>query len=235
MDLSDSSEVLTRLPAALRTADDTMAIGQLRRYYGPAWTDRRKSWTGSEFDSWGRGPSGQDPSPNRFTPDDVIAVSFLSVRMHPRAVHSLLDEKAEIFAKLLARTPLNCDLCDASVDDLGPDGPGWQLWAEVFALEGVRYTIASKLCARKRPRLIPIWDRVIGEVTGLKGSDQWKPLRAALTTDGGALNRRLSELPRAAGLSEYLSPLRVFDVIAWLDGKDRRAAAESRPVVSKAS
>jgi hypothetical protein len=46
----------------------------------------------------------------------------------------------------------------------------------------------------------------------------WEPMRLALRRDDGALHRRLVELRAAAGLSQAISPLRVFDVIAWREG-----------------
>ncbi|UZG59889.1 DUF6308 family protein [Rhodococcus opacus] len=44
----------------------------------------------------------------------------------------------------------------------------------------------------------------------------------ALLADGGALHRRLVSIRAAAGLPEEMSALRVFDVIAWVDGQESR-------------
>ncbi len=59
-------------------------------------------------------------------------------------------------------------------------------------------TVASKLIARKRPRLFPIYDRVIGEVLDTKQA-HLEPVRTALRADDGALQRRLVSLREQAG------------------------------------
>lgn len=47
------------------------------------------------------------------------------------------------------------------------------------------------------------------------------PVREALRADAAALHGRLLKIRAAAGLPEEISALRVFDVIAWMDGKNR--------------
>ncbi|MFV9459969.1 DUF6308 family protein [Rhodococcus sp. NM-2] len=79
---------------------------------------------------------------------------------------------------------------------------------------------ATKLIARKRPRLYPIWDSVVGAVLGTERS-HLNPVREARRADDGALHRRLLSIRKAAGLPEEISALRVFDVIAWMNGKNR--------------
>jgi len=85
---------------------------------------------------------------------------------------------------------------------------------------GLGRTTTSKLIARKRPRLVPIWDTVIAVVTDAH-DHQWEPLRAALQEDDHALHRRLLTLRDAAGLPADVSALRVLDVIAWREGKNK--------------
>ena len=73
--------------------------------------------------------------------------------------------------------------------------------------------------ARKRPRLVPIYDKVLRQVMGLE-KGQWAPLNAALRANGGEPQERLLGLQRGAGLPASVSALRVLDVIAWRDGRD---------------
>ncbi|MFC9907005.1 DUF6308 family protein [Rhodococcus sp. NPDC127593] len=87
-------------------------------------------------------------------------------------------------------------------------------------MPGIGQTKATKLIARKRPRLYPIWDSVVSQVLGTERS-HLNPVREALRADGGALHHRLLSLREEAGLPEEISALRVFDVIAWMDGKNR--------------
>ncbi|WKN60878.1 DUF6308 family protein [Rhodococcus opacus] len=50
---------------------------------------------------------------------------------------------------------------------------------------------------------------------------QLNPVREALRADDGALYHRLLSIRGEAGRPEEISALRVFDVIAWMDGKSR--------------
>lgn len=73
--------------------------------------------------------------------------------------------------------------------------------------------------ARKRPRLIPIYDSVIDRYL-LGGSGiLWVPLHAALRADDRRLHQRLLKIRDAAGLDQAVSALRVLDVLTWMDGK----------------
>ncbi|MDI9940650.1 DUF6308 family protein [Rhodococcus sp. IEGM 1351] len=49
----------------------------------------------------------------------------------------------------------------------------------------------------------------------------WAPKAEALRADDAALHHRLLSIRDAAGLPEEISVLRVFDVIIWMDGKNR--------------
>lgn len=81
-------------------------------------------------------------------------------------------------------------------------------------------TRASKLLARKRPRLFPIRDGIVGQVLKLR-RDFWEPLRTVLLADERALDKRLRRLHAEAGLPPEVARLRVLDVLAWREVKDR--------------
>ncbi|WP_257016373.1 DUF6308 family protein [Rhodococcus sp. ACS1] len=87
-------------------------------------------------------------------------------------------------------------------------------------MPGIGQTKATKLIARKRPRLYPIWDSVVSQVLGTERA-HLNPVREALRADDRALHHRLLSIREEAGLPEEISALRVFDVIAWMDGKNR--------------
>ncbi|RYF61220.1 MAG: hypothetical protein EOO27_02890 [Comamonadaceae bacterium] len=61
---------------------------------------------------------------------------------------------------------------------------------------------------------------MVSEVLGTERS-HLKPVREALRADEGALHHRLLSIREEASLPEEISALRVFDVIAWMDGKNR--------------
>lgn len=108
-----------------------------------------------------------------------------------------------------------------------PEWAAWRLWPLLLREQhGIGYVTTSKLLARKRPRLIPVYDRVVRERTG--GSDAfWSDLAEELRRDGRSLHDRLVRLRSESGVGDDISVLRVFDVIAWMPGKDQAAAIEA--------
>ncbi|MFE1595443.1 DUF6308 family protein [Nocardia sp. NPDC058705] len=206
------------LPSALQTADDAAAIAALRRYYGDPYLDDGRCYVGAYFDSWKTAGDTTD-SIDRFTADDLIAVSFLSVEVKPLAAREILATRADRFADLLAQIGPDRDLADEH-GPLTRSWPAWQLDTQLRQLPGVGRTIASKLLARKRPRLLPIWDTVIAAVLGTR-DQHLEPIRIALRHNDHELDKRLRRIRAAAGLTEQISVLRTLDVIAWMDGKAR--------------
>lgn len=202
-----------RLPQVLQDPADDRAISSLARYYGTT-EDPAFSFTGARFDTWdSTGTRWADA--DRFTSDDLVAVTFLSVNVTARAAVLLLDTRADTFTSLLSALGPDRDLV-AESEPWSDDWAGWALWRELIALPGVGPTTASKLFARKRPRLRPIYDSVVADVLG--SQRLWEPLRSRLVSEP-ALHERLLRLRRSAGLDETVSALRVLDVIAWIEGK----------------
>ncbi|MDG6109614.1 hypothetical protein Daura_48560 [Dactylosporangium aurantiacum] len=201
-----------RLPVALQAPDNSAAVGLLKRYFGSPYLSPGCA-DGAYFDIW----TASDPF--RFTADDLLAIKFLSVEAPKTAVRQLLWDRADEFAKMLVDLGPDRDLADED-QPLDDGWPGWHLMRELTGILGVGTTTASKLLARKRPRLRPIWDPVVAGVTNAERV-QWEPLRRALRADHCALQHRLLHLRALAELPDSLSALRIFDVIAWREGKDR--------------
>jgi hypothetical protein len=207
-----------RLPKTLQSADDHLALDYLRRYFKERpGTPLGADFSGARFDIWDSSNS-RAADADRFTSDDLVAVTFLSVVVPPKAAWELLAGRPEVFNTLLAQVP-NIDLADVNPADITEAWPAWRLWDELRALRGVDWVIASKLIARKRPRLIPIYDRIVKTVTG-GDRNFWTALCHTLRADDKALRQRLVRLHRGASLPEAVSALRVFDVVAWMEGKD---------------
>ncbi|RBY91058.1 DUF6308 family protein [Blastococcus sp. TF02A-30] len=198
------------LPRCLEGPDADQALGYLTRYYG-------RPYTGAHFDSWA--PRQNDP--NAFTAEDLLAVSFLSVVVPPLAARELLDTRAAEFGALLRELGPDRDLV-AQAEPVTEEQPASRLYRAVRRLPGVGRTIGTKLLARKRPRLVPIYDSVVARVSGI-GDHHWEPLRQALQTDD--LHKHLLDLRDRAGLGPHVSALRVLDVVTWMEGK----AAGVRP------
>ncbi|HEY5785487.1 MAG TPA: DUF6308 family protein [Microlunatus sp.] len=202
-----------QLPQTLNQSDDQPAIALLECYYGRGAHAHHRPFTGAWFDTWdSTGTRAQDL--DRFTADDLIAVSFLSVDIPARAAMKLLDLEADAFAGLLTELGPDRDLVQET-DGWSDDWVGWRLWQKLVALPDVGATKASKLYARKRPRLRPIYDSVVAKVLGT--NSLWEPLRAELQRDAG-LHPRLLRLRDETGLLDQVSALRVLDVLTWMEG-----------------
>lgn len=202
------------LPPPLTAPTDDDAVALLREYYGRTYLDSG-CYTGAFFDSWA--PQNRQADADRFTADDLVAVTFLSVDIGARAARELLVTRADEFAELLDAVGPDHDLVD-DADALTRDSPLWRLETELLSIKDIGRTKATKLMARKRPRLVPIYDVVVGEVLGTTLSHH-NPIREALRADGGALDARLRSVRTLAGLPDDISALRVLDVISWMWGK----------------
>lgn len=99
-------------------------------------------------------------------------MTFLSVNVPGMAAIELLRDRAEEINSLLAEVGPDRDLA-FEPGPIDPDWPAWRLNRRLRVIDDVGAVIASKLMARKRPRLIPIWDSVVAEVTGTKR--RWEP------------------------------------------------------------
>jgi hypothetical protein len=204
-----------RLPEVLDPARREAAADVLACYYGLGAHGAHASFTGARFDAWdSTGTRALDV--NRFTADDVVAVSFLSVFVPPRAAAILIEDPDREFTRLLEAVP-DRDL----VEERAPwpaDWPGWALHRALLDLDGVGATTASKLLARKRPRLRPIYDSVVAKVTGTE--QLWDGLRRTLLAEDW-LHPHLVKLGEASGIPSAVPPLRVFDVLAWMEGTEQ--------------
>lgn len=78
------------------------------------------------------------------------------------------------------------------------------------------------MLARKRPRLLPVYDSVIKKVFKRPAMDLtfWSDVRTALRSDQRKLVSHLEQVRDRAQIGKDISALRVLDVAAWLHGKD---------------
>lgn len=216
--------------AFLRIAEGD-ARAYLDRYFGVG-TWRGEGYTGAQFERFAKTPE------NEVTADDLIAVSCLSVHVPARAALAFLGEYAGEIGSLLSAIPADRALEEVPIDEheslFGPGSPTESLWrllrADGEQRWGVGPTTASKIMARKRPALIPIYDSVVGKLTGFTrpGGTWWAwheafaPNSAQTASD---LVPRLQELRGEAGLAD-ISLLRILDVVLWMDGTRGMALAE---------
>ena len=181
---------------------DVLATNALRRYFGPD-----DPYTGASFDTL----SDAD-NPNRFTANDIVAVSMLSVTVPAKATLSLLGGEAD---ELLSKIPVSATLW-SNPELLDRDGAGWKLWSVVAAHHDVGRTIASKLLAAKRPALFPVYDQHVAAALDI-GASEWGFWQAvARHPDVKALTDAVERAQTSAGVSPTVSTLRVIDVVVWM-------------------
>jgi hypothetical protein len=97
-----------------------------------------------------------------------------------------------------------------------PDSPAGQLWNRLAELPGVSMVAAGKLLARKRPRLIPVYDRVLKVALDRTDEDEWwRPFRTALAGKSG-LTTALGQVRDQSGVGSEVSLLRVLYVSIWM-------------------
>ncbi|GAB2732909.1 hypothetical protein GCM10027038_34180 [Arthrobacter bambusae] len=203
---------------AFKAISDDEARSHLERYFGLGeWTGNE--YAGSHFDSFG--VNGKVA----FTSDDLISVSCLSVHVPAPAALGILGHRSAEITALLERIPNDVALQDIPLDEhdtyFGEDSPCLLLWRLLRAQDaqrwGVGATTASKLLARKRPALVPIYDSVVARVTGFKDSTgTWRAWHEAFATDV-ELPGRLEALRSTIGRND-LSLLRMLDIVLWMHG-----------------
>ena len=204
--------------AQLMTHLDEKAVGHLDEYFNSG------NYTGGQFERFAGGGDRSEAA-ERFTSEDIVAVSLLGVRIPGRPALEILDLQAREFNALVGGIPQRVDLWEADEESVGPDSAAARLWRQLVDLPGVNWVTAGKLIARKRPRLIPVYDRVVKSALGRKDDEEWwRPLRTVLREHPEVIVR-LDELREGTGLGQAVSLLRILDVCIWMgvDGEPELA------------
>lgn len=197
---------------AIREIVEEPGAALVARYYA----DER--FAGVLFDEFGENPT------DRFTADDLIAVSLLDVRFGPEAVRALLVDR--VADSMLTDVPGDRLLWAVDYDAvLSVNAPAGQLWKLLTDLHGVGGTRASKLLARKRPTLLPILDSVIRERLHLGYVDAWRALHDALADE-----ETRSAVDGLASMLDGPTPttLRLLDVATWMRFSESDSARSVR-------
>ncbi|MBO1266636.1 DUF6308 family protein [Arthrobacter cavernae] len=214
------------LPEILTSEHVNNAAALVRDYYTKVYRHDLPR-TGSRFDNWAGGGDRSEIA-NEITADDLVAVSLLSIRFPATAAIGILETRSDDIAGLLEQIPTDRALHEVDAKDyegfLGSDSPANKLWRLLRGTDtyrwGVGATTASKILARKRPHLIPIYDSVVAPLMGLESADgQWTRWHAALTGDRG-LAERLHAIREQSEINLQISDLRIMDVVLWMHGKN---------------
>lgn len=186
------------------------AVDLVRKYFETK-PDGTPRYTGPTFDRLAGG-GARPETVNRITEDDLVAVTMLSVEVPARAAIAMLGPMADEIQQLLSEIPSDIDLHQADPSLVSPGSPADQLWSRLESLERVGWVTAGKVLARKRPRLIPVYDSVVREAVGAP-KHFWTWLHQQLQDP--QLIDQIRALRAAAGV-EDLSLLRTLDVAIWM-------------------
>ncbi|MEV0695868.1 DUF6308 family protein [Streptomyces sp. NPDC050388] len=196
---------------------DSQAVMDLRRYFGIGLPPGVAAYTGSRFEHLAGGGDRLEVA-DRITAEDLVAVQTLSVTVPASVALDILEGPLGAgLSGLLHAIPRDIDMVEAEVSDLALGSPAARAWQLLEDQPDVGWVIAGKLLARKRPRLLPVYDKVVRCALGRPRPSFWLALHAVLREDDCALHRQLLELRQAAGLPETVSALRVCDVAVWMN------------------
>jgi hypothetical protein len=187
------------------------AEDRVRTYF----SESEPLYTGRRFELLGGGGDTTDDA-DEFTAEDIVAVSLLSVDIPGSAALKIL-ESGDQLNNLLALVPKGTTLWEvdpAKVDDMKSDAAN--LWNELRKIRGVGWVTANKLIARKRPHLIPVYDRVVKAALQPDSTMFWLPLRNSLLANDGHALERIQEIKSKVGLDRRYSLLRVMDAAVWM-------------------
>jgi hypothetical protein len=169
----------------------------------------KQAFTGSSFETF------CDKDPYTFTANDVVAVSMLSVNIPPSASRWILGEGRARLDNLLREIDAETTI-SSPLADLGKESFAWELWNEIHSLPDVGETKTSKLLATKRPFLFPIFDRHVSVALRISPNSYWQPWQQFMQSENGERAARTVTQMAASLNKSHLSPLRLLDIIVWM-------------------
>ena len=192
--------------------DPKTAVPQVRKYYSESGV----LYSGRKFETL-RGGGDRKEVANEITADDLVAVSLLSVNIPGEAAIQILESQRDVLIGHLKKIPTDVALWDADdqmVDDHLSEAA--KAWGVLKGIKDVGWVTANKLLARKRPHLLPVYDRVVKAALQPKSKDFWIPLRNSLQENDGKALERLELIRDRAGYGQEIPLLRVLDVAVWM-------------------
>ena len=217
-----------RVPWVLEEDYLDVARELVRLYFAGA--SGQPHYTGALFQAIGG--SGDAPAHDDvIRAEDLLAVSALSVNVPPAGAHAILGFLASEITTSLHDIEVS-DKLTGTADMISPGSAAQRLWSllrEPVARGGAGLgpVTTSKVLARKRPLLIPIYDSVVAWVLGITTSvGYWGALRATLLADEGALDDRITRLAGELDGTPEHSFLRALDIALWMHGSDLRRSRE---------
>jgi hypothetical protein len=210
---------MTRTPVDLATllavVDAPQAADDLAAYFRPALPGAAPVYSGSRFEFLAGGGDRPETA-DVITTDDLVAVTLLRVDVPGDvALHLLEGDLGREITRHLEQIPTDVGISDPAAAALLADGgPADVAWHLLEQQHGMGWVVTNKLLARKRPRLIPVYDTVVACALG-SPAGLWNWL-VPLFADG-ELEKHLVAARERAGIPAEVTPLRVLDVVVWMD------------------
>ena len=183
-----------------------------------------KGYTGSQFELL-----ISESDPFRFTERDFVALSTLNVDVPERAALWIMGAEGQAqTSALLEGIPNGVDIWKPEVENaFADDGKLMQLWdclgkanwptaAPGGGLGGS--TKRSKLIAAKRPRLVPVLDKVVKD-TLPKSENYWRAFQDVLRDD--SCREGLTLATNHDCVPPGVSLLRRIDVVIWMNNHEK--------------
>ncbi|MGY2075033.1 DUF6308 family protein [Blastococcus sp. SYSU DS0828] len=205
------------LSRLLSIVEDPRTTEDLRKYFEPTRAPgTMPRYSGSRFEFLAGGGDRPETA-DRITVDDLVAVTLLSVDVPGDVALQLLEGDLGCdISRHLQRIPTDMAISDhAAAQHFASHSHARVAWDLLEEPYGMGWVITGKLLARKRPRLLPVYDRVVRCAYG-RPDGLWSWLFAMFADDGARLSDRLLAAREAAGVSPGVSALRVLDVIVWM-------------------
>lgn len=172
--------------------------------------------------------------PDHLSDGDLLAPGLLNVPVKLDVFYGLQAVRADI-ERRLEPLPLDLELQDAGEGEVEALG---ELFALVDAgIPGVRGTIFAKIVHRKRPALIPLYDKYVWrtyvdapssniEQSRSRSWREFVPLLAAEMRKDLLQDRDFFDaVVRSAGAGVSITRLRALDIVAWQAGKELGSSA----------
>jgi hypothetical protein len=201
--------------------DEVLAIPDLKRLVNKYFENKPNDpFAGKLFDTLEN--HGCKTDQNKISVSDLLALNLLDVSAGPIAIKILLSDD---FDNCLVDVNSDCDIWNPSEDALQKAS---EFWTKLDKIKGLGRTKISKLCARKRPRLIPITDSIVERVLNFKVKDCpldfWQDLGKALNEERIEKIRDL--IPKFNDYEPTI--LRTLDVAIWMIGSNSKSAQNAR-------
>lgn len=182
-----------------------------------AYFDANRPFAGFTFTTLG------ENAPATVGLDDLLAVSLLDVRITAPAVRWFQDPvHREHVSRQLESIDPEVTLWEASEDLLERAEGLWETLVLRDGPPGIGPVTAGKLLARKRPRLIPIWDEVVDTYLRPPQGAFWRSLAESLRDS--ELRASIDSLRPGAGERVDVGTLRLLDVAVWMRFSGSKAA-----------